>query len=121
MKALSILVFFLFLSSVAWSQQKIDKRLLSGYSESELKALETTNPEELSLITYALDNGMYIGNYSAEKEGAYKEIDRPEINQTYMDLNFQILDRNQYFKIKGEEKVLVVKSKGVLMNELKNK
>ena len=98
MKVISIFLFFLFLSSTAWSQQKIDKRLLSRYSESELKSLETTNPEELKMITYALDHGMYIANYSAEKGDVFAEIERPKKNQTYIDLNFEILDENQYFK-----------------------
>lgn len=119
MKALSILVFFLFLSSVAWSQQKIDKRLLSRYSESELKALETANPDELKLITFALDNGMYIANYSEEKGDVFPEIARPKKYETYIDLNLNILEENQYFKIIGEDKMLIVKSKWLLNNDMK--
>ena len=121
MKLLSSLTFILFLSSVAWSQGKIDKRLLSRYSVAELSALESTSPDELKVITYALDNGMYVANFSSEKGETFPEINRPKKNQTYVDLNFEILDHNQYFKIKGEDKLLVVKSKVILMNELKIK
>jgi hypothetical protein len=121
MKLISSLTFILFLSSVTWSQEKIDKRLLSRYSVTELNALESTSPEELKILTYALDNGMYVANYSLEKGETFPEIDRPKKNQTYVDLNFEILEHNQYFKIKGEEKLLVVKSKVILMNELKIK
>lgn len=119
MKLLSNLIFFLLLSSVTWSQEKVDKRLYSRYSESELKTMQTSNPEELKILIYALDNGMYIANYSAAKGETYPEIDRPKNNQTYIDLNLQILEENQYFKIKGEEKMLIVKSKGLIKNELK--
>tara|TARA_R110001599_G_scaffold301447_1_gene507053 strand:- start:71 stop:436 length:366 start_codon:yes stop_codon:yes gene_type:complete len=121
MKLISSLTFILFLSSVAWSQEKIDKRLLSRYSAIELNALESTSPDELKLLTYALDNGIYVANYSSEKGETFPVIDRPRKNQTYVDLNLEILDHNQYFKIKGEDKLLVVKSKVVLMNELKIK
>ena len=38
MKLLSSVVFFLLVSSVTWSQEKIDKRLLAKYSVEELKA-----------------------------------------------------------------------------------
>ena len=121
MKLLSSLIVFLLISSVTWSQEKVDKRLLSRYSVDELRAIETNNPNELKIMIYALDNGMYLANYSQQKGGVFKEIDAPKKNQTYVDLNFDIQDQNQYFKIKGEDKLLVVKSKGVLMNELKIK
>jgi hypothetical protein len=121
MKLLSSVVFFLLVSSVTWSQEKIDKRLLAKYSVEELKAIESENPNDLKIMNYALDNGMYIANYSEQKGDVFVEIDAPKKNQTYIDLNFQILDQNQYFKIKGDDKLLVIKSKGVLMNELKIK
>lgn len=121
MKLLSSVVFFLLVSSVTWSQEKIDKRLLTKYSVEELKAIEINNPNEIKVMNYALDNGMYIANYSQQKGDVLVEIEAPKKNQTYIDLNFQLLDQNQYFKIKGEDQLLVVKSKGVLMNELKIK
>ena len=121
MKLLSNLIFFLLLSSITWSQEKIDKRLLIKYSVLELKSMEEKSSNELKIITYALDNGMYVANYSAEKGETFPEVDRPKKNQTYIDLNYEILELNQYFKIKGEDKLLVVKSKGVLMDELKIK
>jgi len=119
MKLLSNLIFFLLLSSFTWSQEKIDKRLFSRYSENELASMQINNPEEFKILTYALDNGMYVANYSAAKGEVYPEIERPRNNQTFIDLNLQILDENQYFKIKGEEKMLIVKSKGLIKNELK--
>jgi len=81
--------------------------------------MKNSSPEQFKVISYALDNGMYIANYSAEKGEVYQEIERPKKNQTYIDLNFEILEENQYFKIKGEEKMLIVKSKGLLKNEMK--
>ncbi len=119
MKLLSSLLFIIFLSNVSWSQQKMDKRLLTKYSVSQLSAIELNNPNDLLIMTYALDKGMYIANYASEKGDVFVEIDAPKKNQTYIDLNLEILEMNQYFKIKGQDKLLVVKSKGVLMNELK--
>lgn len=78
-----------------------------------------TNPEELKIITYALDNGMYIANYSAEKGDVFPEIERPKKNATYLDLNLEILEENQYFKIVGEDKMLIVKSKWLIKNDMK--
>lgn len=121
MKLLSSLVVVLLISSVSWSQEKIDKRLLNKYSVEELKSIETNNPNELKILTYALDNGMYLANYSKEKGHEFIEIDAPKKNQTYVDLNLDIKDYNQYYKVKGTEKLLVIKSREVLMNELKTK
>lgn len=121
MKLLSSLVFIIFLSSVSWSQQKMDKRLLTKYSVSQLNAIETNNPDDLLIMTYALDNAMYVANYSSQKGDVFVEIEAPKKNQTYIDLGLEILEMNQYFKIKGQDKLLVVKSRGVMMNELKIK
>lgn len=121
MKILSSLAFFLFLSSMSWSQENIDKRLLKKYSVEEIKALESSQPDELKILVYALDNAVYFANYSSAKGQQFEEIERPKKNQTFIDLNLDILNQNQYFKIKGEEKLLVVKSKQVLMHEMKSK
>ncbi len=121
MKLLLNALLTLFLLSASWvhSQEKMDKRLLVRYSESELTQMLENNPEEYKIMMYALENGMYIANYSAEKGEVYPEIERPRNNQTFIDLNLQILEENQYFKIKGEEKMLIVKSKVLIKNELK--
>lgn len=97
----------------------MDKRLLERYSQAELSNLKQNNPEEFKILNYALDNGMYIANYSAEKGDVFPEIDHPKKNDTYIDLNLEILEENQYFKIKGEDKMLIVKSKWLLKNEMK--
>lgn len=119
MKQLSILFFVLFISSLSWAQEKMDKRLLERYSQSELSKLKQNNLEEFKILNYALDNGMYIANYSAEKGDVFPEIDRPKKSDTFIDLNLEILEENQYFKIKGEDKMLIVKSKWLLKNEMK--
>lgn len=119
MKQLSIFFFVLFISSLSWAQEKMDKRLLERYSTVELSSLKQNNPEEFKILNYALDNGMYIANYSAEKGDVFPEIDRPKKSDTYINLNLEILEENQYFKIKGEDKMLIVKSKWLLKNEMK--
>ena len=43
---------------------------------------------------------------------------KPENNPTFDDLGLDIINSNQYFKIEGTDKMLVVKSIWVLDNEL---
>ncbi len=101
--------------------QNYDQRLLSSYDATSLENLELNDPQKLELITYALDNGMYFTDYMGAKGVQLIEIEVPENATSFADLGLTIKDSNQYFKVKGEEKMLVVKSFWVLNNELENK
>ncbi|XOV67063.1 MAG: hypothetical protein ACFHU9_15670 [Fluviicola sp.] len=100
--------------------QNYDQRLLSSYDATTLNDLEINDPHKLELITYALDNGMYFADNSG-KGLQMAEIELTESVNSYVDLGLTIKDQNQYFRIKGEDRMLVVKSFWVLNNELENK
>ena len=116
MKLISTLCFLLFFC-VSFSQE-VDSRLLDRFSRTELIELQNSDPNEYALITYALDNAIYFSNGTNPKSVGLKVIQRPSPNATYIDLGLTILDQNQYFKIEGEESILVVKSKWVLNHEM---
>lgn len=121
MKLMSLVCFVLISMSSAFSQE-IDQRLLPKYSTEELKTMITSNPEEYNMLTYALDNGMYVANYSSSKGGQFETIMvDPEALPTFIELNLEIKDQNQYFKIDGFDKLLVVKSATVLTYEMTKK
>lgn len=98
--------------------QDYDQRLLLSYDETTLNDLEVNDPYKLELLTYALENGMYTTDGGNSKGMQLTEIELPATASSYADLKLQITDQNQYFKVKGEETILVVKSFWVLNNEL---
>lgn len=109
---------FVFSSSFAVFSQKYSMDLEKSYSKTELKKM---NSEELSLLEYALINGVYVTALPQKDFTVIKSINaNPDINK-FTDIGLRIENQNQYFKIIGTDKMLVVKSKYVLQNELKNK
>ncbi len=121
MKLLSSLLFVFLISGSLWSQEKMDKRLLKYYSETELNQMIETSPEDYRILVHALDKAIYYVNAPDEKSIAVQSIDRPKENATFLDLGIELKDVNQYFKLNGENQWLVVKSKWVLNHELNNK
>ena len=119
MKILAILAIMILPAGV--SAQNYDQRLLSSYDAASLNQFEKEDPQTLKLLTYALDNGMYITENGHVKGMQLTEIELPENANSFVDLNLRITDQNQYFKVKGEDKILVVKSFWVLNNEIENK
>lgn len=119
MKVLAILAILL-LPAGAFAQN-YDQRLLSSYDAASLNQIEKEDPHTLKLLTYALDNGMYVTENGNGKGMQLTEIEVPASATSFADLNLHITDQNQYFKVKGEDKILVVKSFWVLNNELENK
>ncbi len=118
MKLLSSLLFVVLFSGTLWSQEKIDQRLLKVYSVTELNEMIQSSPDDYQLLVYALDNAIYYTNYSTEKSLEFTAIDRPKDGVTFLDLGLELKEVNQYFKVNGENQLLVVKSKWVLNHEL---
>lgn len=113
---------FLLLSVGSVFGQEIDQRLLTKYSQQELETMIATNATQYAVLDYALDNGIYIANYDNAKGGDFPTISiDPNALPTFVELNLDILDQNQYFKIEGQEKLLVVKSASVLNYEMNKK
>lgn len=110
---------FLFVGSSF--SQKMDDRFLTKYSLEEIKSIKEKTPEVFNLLTYALDNAMYITGFPSEKNLELTSIEMPVKGATFLDLGLEILQENQYFKIQGTEKMLVMKSEWVLNHELKTK
>ena len=102
--------------------QEIDKRLLEKYSIEELTEMSKTDNEKVAMLNYALDNALIYADYSKEKNLELSLIDMPEENATFISLGYDITNQNQFFRIKGSDKMLVVKSAFLLKNEFnKNK
>jgi hypothetical protein len=101
--------------------QNFDQRLLESYDELTLNDLATNDPQKLELLTYALENGMYITEFGNTKGNQLTEIEVPADATSFADLKLQITDQNQYFQIKGKDQILVIKSFWVLTNELETK
>ena len=120
MKTLSIICFTLFLSAVSFGQQ-IDKRLLTKYNSEELELMKVSNPEKIGLLVYALDNAIYIIDIPKEKRPELVSIKQPQAGETFLDLGIEIKETNQYFRIEGTDKMLVMKSEWVLNHEINAK
>ncbi len=121
MKIASLFCLILISMSSSFAQE-IDERLLSKYSQQELETMIETNSNQYDLLDYALDNALYLANFNDTKGGDFELITiDPENLPTFIEMNLEITDQNQYFKIDGVDKLLVVKSTVVLNYEMKKK
>ncbi len=77
--------------------------------------------EELKLLNYALENAVYITGIPSKNAMELKTISVPLTIVKFTDAGLKIENQNQYFKIEGTDKMMVVKSNYVLHNELKTK
>ncbi len=121
MKLLAILGFAFMMTSSAVAQQ-IDARLSAAYEKAELEQMLSDNPERIKLLTYALDNGVYVANGADGKGMSFPTVE-VDLNNlpSFVDLGVDIIDENQYFQIAGMNKLLVVKSNWVLNYEMSKK
>lgn len=113
---------FLFICLGSVYSQDIDERLLSKYSQDELISIMENSPEEYQMLKYALDNAMYVAPYTNVKGQTLETIAVDSDNlPSFAELNLDIKSVNQYYRIQGEDKVLVVKSTWVLNHEMDKK
>ena len=110
----------LFLSAGLYAQE-YDSRLLNSYSAESLNTLKVNDPHKLELLQYALESGMYFTKNASSKNVQLPEIEITAKDQSFADLGLKITDENQYFRVKNEDRMLVVKSFWVLNNELETK
>lgn len=109
-------IIFLALNSFI-NAQDFDTRLLKVYSKEELTK---SAPEELKLLNYAIEHAIVISEFpNAKSEQINQEISFLE-GQTFLDLGLKISNSNQYYKVKQSGKLLIVKSRSWLENELTN-
>ncbi len=118
-----ILLFTIFLSAVNMAfSQEVDARLTTRYSSTELAELKQNDPEKLTLLTYALDHACYITDFPKGKESGLNGVIEMNTNEPidFIALGLEIQKTNQYLRITGTDKILVVKSEWVLTNEMQN-
>jgi len=122
MKQILLFTIFLSASGMAFSQE-VDARLSKRYSPTELADLKQNDPEKLTLLNYALDHACYIADVPKGKESGLNGVVEMNTNEPidFIALGLEIQKTNQYLRIKGTDKVLVVKSEWVLTNEMQNK
>jgi len=120
MKLITTLSFSILFWSIGISQQ-IDSRLLQRYTEIQLSNIQLENPEEYALLNYALDNAVYFSDLPKEKSKDLQEISLPNAEPTFINLGLDLKDKNQYFIVREQNKLLVVKSRWVLNEEMKKK
>lgn len=121
MKKLTFSLLLLLFAGVSHAQN-YNKKLLEVYDATELSRLEEEQPEKIAVLNYALDNACY---FAAGQGKDYSNL--PSINLAsdskvpcFVDLGLKIENQNQYFRIQGSDKLLVVKSEIVLSYERKN-
>lgn len=100
-----------------------DKLLLTKYSEKELNEMAKSNPDELAFLNAFVKIGFYITDFPQGKEnateinGARKIENINDVN--FFKLNIEIKENDyQYFTILGTNKLLVVKSKAMVLKEM---
>ena len=123
MKKLTLLLlFFTFFSIISFSQT-VDQRLEKKYSKKEINQMIQDNPNQYHLLVYALDNACYTIDQPKDKNLSEFPTISVDIKSplNFLNLGLEIKDQNQYFFIKGTNKLLVVKSNWVLKHELKTK
>lgn len=122
MKTTLVLLLCVLISSVTFSQD-FDKRLEKIYSTTQLKTMQKENPEQLRMLNYALDNAFYVIDFPKEKKNELQKTITYDLKKkaSFIELGLTIQKENQYFKINGSDKVLVLKSEWLLLNELNTK
>jgi hypothetical protein len=121
-KLILLFLFFTFFSKISFSQI-VDQRLEKKYSKQEINKMIQDDPYKYHFLVYALDNACYTIDQPKDKNlSEFTQISldvKSPLN--FLDIGLEIKDQNQYFIIKGTNKLLVVKSNWVLNHELKTK
>jgi hypothetical protein len=89
-----------------------------------MKTLKKVDSKKYELINFSLQNACYvIDNPVGKNTVEFKGISVPNLNKlNFQDLGLSIIeDQNQYFRIEGTNKLLVVKSTWVLNYEMSKK
>jgi hypothetical protein len=118
-KLFTILLIFTTISVSA--QNGHDERLLERYSADELTELKTNTPEEYTTLVKALETGISIGKIPSKKEVKFDGEIEADLSkeQTYISLGIELKENvYQYFKIKGTDKMVIVRPKAQIYKYL---
>jgi len=101
------------LSSLGFSQEKFDQRLLEKYNVEQLSKMQTESPSDLEFLTFCLDNAFYIAKHDPAKDN--KDLIRIKIadinNINFASLGIDLQEKSyQYFLIEGLDQLLVLRS-----------
>jgi hypothetical protein len=101
------------LSSLGFSQEKFDQRLLEKYNVEQLSKMQTESPADLEFLTFCLDNAFYIAKHDPAKDN--KDLIRIKIadidNINFASLGIDLQEKSyQYFLIEGLNQLLVLRS-----------
>lgn len=119
---------FTFLSFDAFSQN-LETTLSKSYSKEEILQIQAVN--ELPLFEYALTHACYLIDVPQGKDiSSFESIElssNPKVPMeiskepiVFTDLGLKILDKTQYFLVANTNKILVVKSRNILLLEMQN-
>jgi len=126
-KILAILSLIICVNTVQAQATDSDNKLLAKYSQKELKKLKKNQPKEYVFAKYCADNAFYVAALSKEKVAKnpemYGEVTiRDILNINFFQLNIELKQSEyQMFVIKDTEKLLMVKSKDFIQQELNKK
>jgi len=103
--------------------QKASPALLKSYSKTELQSFEQDGQGTINVLNYAVDHACYTVMIPEGKDiSPFSTINlKSKKDIRFTDYQLQIKDRTQYFKIEGNNELLVVKSINVLRLEMQNK
>ncbi len=121
-----ISICFFCLGSYSLAQTK-DEKIARLYSVEQLSYLKVNDLKEYNLLSHALENGTYVTKAPEGKtEGFTQTINwtlskQPTLLELTEQFGIKIENFNQYIRINGTDKMVVVKSRYVLENELSTK
>jgi hypothetical protein len=121
-----IAICFFCLGSYSLAQTK-DEKIARLYSVEQLSYLKVNDLKEYNLLSHALENGTYVTKAPEGKtEGFTQSInwslsEKPSLLELSDQYGIKLENFNQYIRINGTDKMVVVKSRIVLENELSTK
>ena len=111
---LSVLFCLQFLNAQKYQDQS---ELLKSYTIVELEEIKASCPENYNALFYALNNGLYFGNFDENKHAGLSILEGFDKKKNYTDYGLKIKNTNQYFYFPEINRVMVLKSYWVLKNE----
>lgn len=120
---ISTIVFNLTFVLAAYTQNETvaDDRLLVKYSIEELSQMEKENPEQLEYLNFCLEYAFYLTPYPEKKRLDLEVIEVENSGKiNFFALNIDIDETAiRYFRIAGTNQMLVVRSKALIQQKLK--
>lgn len=117
MKYILTLSVFFCLQFLNAQKNQDQSELLKSYTIEELEEIKASSPENYNALIYALDNGIYFGNFNENKHEGLLVLEGFDKQKNFTDYGLKIKDTNQYFYCLEINKVMVLKSFWVLNNE----